>query len=148
LTGVVTDQSNAVIPNAEVEIKDNSKGAIQLTKTDREGVYRFFFLAPCVYTLTVWHDGFRKNMNALNSRSAVYDEAAKRVDSPLGFPNERAAQVPLLLPSTLRCYCTWLKRCGRGKLSIPLGRRFALKDASKAHAAVERGATGKILLIA
>ena len=35
-----------------------------------------------------------------------------------------------------------------GKLSIPLGQRFALKDANKAHAAAEKGATGKILLVA
>jgi NADPH:quinone reductase-like Zn-dependent oxidoreductase len=35
-----------------------------------------------------------------------------------------------------------------GKLSIPLGQRFALKDANKAHAAAEKGAEGKILLVA
>jgi NADPH:quinone reductase-like Zn-dependent oxidoreductase len=35
-----------------------------------------------------------------------------------------------------------------GKLSIPLGQRFALKDANKAHAAAEKGAAGKILLVA
>jgi NADPH:quinone reductase-like Zn-dependent oxidoreductase len=35
-----------------------------------------------------------------------------------------------------------------GKLSIPLGRRFELKDANKAHAAAEKGAAGKILLVA
>jgi NADPH:quinone reductase-like Zn-dependent oxidoreductase len=34
-----------------------------------------------------------------------------------------------------------------GKLKIPLGPRFALKDASKAHAAAEKGAVGKILLL-
>ena len=35
-----------------------------------------------------------------------------------------------------------------GKLSIPLGQRFALRDANKAHAAAEKGAAGKILLVA
>jgi NADPH:quinone reductase-like Zn-dependent oxidoreductase len=35
-----------------------------------------------------------------------------------------------------------------GKLSIPLGQRFALKDANKAHVAAEKGAAGKILLVA
>ena len=35
-----------------------------------------------------------------------------------------------------------------GRLSIPLGQRFALKDANKAHAAAEKGAAGKILLVA
>src|SRR5215467_5003220 len=60
LSGVVTDQSKAVVPNADVEIKDSRKGRIQSTKTDREGVYRFFFLAPSTYTLKITHEGFRK----------------------------------------------------------------------------------------
>jgi NADPH:quinone reductase-like Zn-dependent oxidoreductase len=33
-----------------------------------------------------------------------------------------------------------------GKLSIPLGPSFTLKDANAAHAAAEAGSTGKILL--
>jgi len=66
LTGVITDQSNAVLPGASVEIKDNSKGITQSTKTDREGVYRFFFLAPSRYTLTVTHDGFQEETRAVS----------------------------------------------------------------------------------
>jgi len=66
LTGVVTDPSNAVVPSAEVEIKDNAKGTTQSTKTDREGVYRFFFLAPGRYTLTVTHAGFRDEKRGVN----------------------------------------------------------------------------------
>jgi hypothetical protein len=66
LAGVVTDPSNAVIPNADVEIKDNAKGTNQATKTDREGVYRFFFLAPERYTLTVSHAGFRGESHDVN----------------------------------------------------------------------------------
>ncbi len=66
LTGVVTDPSSAVVPDANVEIKDNAKGTNQSTKTDREGVYRFFFLAPERYTLTVTLDGFRKESRAVN----------------------------------------------------------------------------------
>jgi len=59
LTGVVADPSGAVVVYAEVEIKNDSKGTTQSVKTDREGVYRFFFLAPERYTLTVSHGGFR-----------------------------------------------------------------------------------------
>ena len=66
LSGVVTDPSNALVPNADVEIKDNAKGTTQSTKTDREGVYRFFFLAPGRYTLTVTHVGFRQESRAVN----------------------------------------------------------------------------------
>jgi NADPH:quinone reductase-like Zn-dependent oxidoreductase len=35
-----------------------------------------------------------------------------------------------------------------GKLQIPIGQRFALADAIKAHVAAEKGAVGKLLLIA
>jgi NADPH:quinone reductase-like Zn-dependent oxidoreductase len=35
-----------------------------------------------------------------------------------------------------------------GRLAIPLGQRYALRDASKAHSAAEKGAAGKLLLIA
>jgi hypothetical protein len=66
LTGVVTDQSNAVMPNAQVEIKDTRQGTTQSTKTDPQGVYRFFFLPPSTYTLTVAHEGFGKGSRAVN----------------------------------------------------------------------------------
>ena len=46
LMGVVIDQTHAVVPNANVELKDNVKGAAQSTKTDRQGLYHFFFLTP------------------------------------------------------------------------------------------------------
>jgi NADPH:quinone reductase-like Zn-dependent oxidoreductase len=36
----------------------------------------------------------------------------------------------------------------KGAFSIPLGQKFALADAAKAHAAAEKGSAGKILLLA
>jgi len=66
LAGVVADPSNAVVPDADVEIRDSAKGTTHSTKTDREGLYRFFFLAPGRYTLTVTHDGFGKENRAVN----------------------------------------------------------------------------------
>jgi NADPH:quinone reductase-like Zn-dependent oxidoreductase len=36
----------------------------------------------------------------------------------------------------------------KGAFSIPLGQKFALPDAAKAHAAAEKGSAGKILLLA
>src|SRR5215469_13837967 len=66
LTGVVTDQSSAVVPNADIQIKDNSKGTTQSTKTDHEGVYRFYFLAPGRYVLIVQHAGFRPERRAVD----------------------------------------------------------------------------------
>lgn len=53
------------MPDAGVEIKDDAKATTQFTKTDREGVYQFSFLAPERYTLTVTHEGFRKESRAV-----------------------------------------------------------------------------------
>jgi hypothetical protein len=66
LTGVVSDPSHAVVPDAVVELRDSSKGTIQSAKTDSDGVYRFFFLAPTRYTLTVSRDGFRTESREVN----------------------------------------------------------------------------------
>jgi Carboxypeptidase regulatory-like domain len=66
LAGIVTDQSGAVVPDSNVEIKDNAKGTTQSSKTDHEGVYQFFFLAPGRYTLTVRHVGFREVKRTVN----------------------------------------------------------------------------------
>jgi Carboxypeptidase regulatory-like domain len=65
LTGEVSDPSHAVVPEAVVELRDNSKGTIQKTKTDREGVYRFSFLAPGSYTLAITCNGFRQERRAV-----------------------------------------------------------------------------------
>lgn len=66
LAGVVSDQTSAVVPGAKVEIRDNTKGATRSARTDREGVYQFFFLAPGRYTLTVSHPGFREEKRSVN----------------------------------------------------------------------------------
>ena len=66
LTGVVTDPSKAVVPDAVVELRDTTKGTMQAAKTDVEGVFRFFFLAPGRYTLTVSHEGFREQSHEVN----------------------------------------------------------------------------------
>ena len=68
LTGVVTDPSLAVVPGAKVEITDNAKGTNQKTESDRDGSYRFSFVAPGGYTLTVNRDGFRQESRVVNIR--------------------------------------------------------------------------------
>ena len=47
------------MPEAVVEIRDSNKGTIQSEKTNREGAFQFFYLAPARYALTVSHVGFR-----------------------------------------------------------------------------------------
>ncbi len=66
LTGVVTDPSGAVVFDADVEIRNTSKGTNQSLKTDRGGAYQFSFLAPAKYMLTVAHAGFQTENRAVN----------------------------------------------------------------------------------
>jgi hypothetical protein len=66
LTGVVTDPSGAVVPDAEVGITNTSKGTNQSLKTDRGGAYQFSFLAPARYMLTVAHAGFQTEKRAVD----------------------------------------------------------------------------------
>jgi Carboxypeptidase regulatory-like domain/TonB-dependent Receptor Plug Domain len=58
ISGIVTDQTGAIVPDAKVTLKDNSKGSVQDANTTREGTYRFFLLAPGSYTVTVGATGF------------------------------------------------------------------------------------------
>lgn len=71
LTGIVTDPSGAVVPDANVEIKVTAKGTLQKSKTDRAGVYRFSFLAPGQFTLRVEHSGFREDSRTVNIPSGA-----------------------------------------------------------------------------
>jgi Carboxypeptidase regulatory-like domain len=66
LMGVIADPSSAVLPDTRVEIEDVAKGITHSTKTDREGIYRFLFLAPNKYRLTASHDGFREAIRLIN----------------------------------------------------------------------------------
>jgi carboxypeptidase family protein/TonB-dependent receptor-like protein len=66
LTGVVTDPSGAIVPDARVELTDDFKGTTQTTATDRGGVYRFFFVAPGKYALIVTHGGFQNESRVAN----------------------------------------------------------------------------------
>jgi hypothetical protein len=59
LTGVVTDPSGALVPEAVTELKDNAKGIVQTKDTNAVGEYSYSFVAPGNYTLTVTHPGFQ-----------------------------------------------------------------------------------------
>jgi Carboxypeptidase regulatory-like domain len=66
LTGIVTDPSNAVIPDAHVELRDNAKGISQTKSTNPEGEYLFSFVAPGNYTLTATRSGFQTRSQTLD----------------------------------------------------------------------------------
>ena len=63
VTGVVTDASGAVMPGAKVVLKSNDRGTAQDITTSKDGVYRFFLLAPGSYTVTVSAVGFKPRSN-------------------------------------------------------------------------------------
>jgi hypothetical protein len=58
IIGRITDSTGAVIGGAAVTALNPDKGLTFRTVTDSEGIYRFFYLAPAVYTLSVQHAGF------------------------------------------------------------------------------------------
>ncbi len=60
LAGVITDERGAVVQAVDVEIHDLAKGTVQSTKTDQQGVYRFFFVFPGHYLLRARQVGFRE----------------------------------------------------------------------------------------
>jgi hypothetical protein len=60
LTGTVVDQSAAVIPRAEVVLRDENTGATRRTQTNDAGFFTFTNLPPTTYTLTVEREGFAR----------------------------------------------------------------------------------------
>jgi hypothetical protein len=60
MTGVVTDPSNAVVPDATITVKDKSTGDIRTTTTNSAGRYVFVNLRPGTYEVTITKPGFAK----------------------------------------------------------------------------------------
>lgn len=59
VTGVVTDQTKAAVPNATVEITNKETNVTRSTKTNDQGVYRFDAVDPGTYDVNVKSQGFR-----------------------------------------------------------------------------------------
>src|SRR6185312_14721135 len=59
LTGLVTDPSGAVVPNAPVKVVDTDNGATVIVKSNGAGSYTAPFLQPGHYTVSVQMDGFK-----------------------------------------------------------------------------------------
>jgi hypothetical protein len=59
IAGIISDPSNAVVPDAKVTLKDNTKGNTQDTKTNKDGAYRFYLLGPGSYTVSATAGGFK-----------------------------------------------------------------------------------------
>jgi len=59
LTGVVTDQTGAVVPNAHVALSSSETGTTQNQETSGAGTYRFALLSPGAYVVSVTAPGFQ-----------------------------------------------------------------------------------------
>src|SRR5262249_55419842 len=60
LRGVVSDDKNAVIPDADVTAKNVATGVEAKTRTNSDGLYNLPRLLPGVYTLEIQRQGFKK----------------------------------------------------------------------------------------
>ena len=59
ITGTVTDPSGAATPKAAVTLKNAQTNATQSTTTSEQGTYRFAFLPPGTYNVSVKATGFQ-----------------------------------------------------------------------------------------
>jgi hypothetical protein len=60
--GTVTDNSGAVVPDADVTLTNNETSAIQRTKTSQSGIYNFNGLSPSGYTIKIEKAGFKQKV--------------------------------------------------------------------------------------
>src|SRR5437764_2981455 len=61
LTGVVTDPSESVVPNAKVTLRDVGSGSVRESTTNGEGYYTFASVPVGTYSLTVEAQGFKSH---------------------------------------------------------------------------------------
>lgn len=59
ISGRILDAQNAVIPEAEVEIRNVNTNATQLTRSNNDGIYSFPALQPGIYVMNVRKQQFR-----------------------------------------------------------------------------------------
>ena len=59
LSGLIKDPSQAAIPAATISLTRETTGLTHVVSSDGQGLYRFSFLLPDVYTLTAEAAGFR-----------------------------------------------------------------------------------------
>ena len=84
LVGTVTDASGSVVPNAEVEARNQGTDVTQTTHTDSEGDYRFVNMDPGTYTITVSAPSFATEKNVgviLPARETVRSDFKLQVQS-------------------------------------------------------------------
>lgn len=62
IQGTVVDPDGALIPNAQISLKDNDTNSTRTTTSNEAGVYNFGALGPDHYTLTATAPGFKQKV--------------------------------------------------------------------------------------
>ena len=77
ITGVVTDQSGAVVSGASAEARNQATGSVRTVSTDGTGEYRFLNVDPGRYTVTITTAEFAvvkdENVNVFSRETARSD---------------------------------------------------------------------------
>ena len=98
ISGVVQDNSGAVIPGVTVSVKSVQTNVVRTARSNAEGRYSVANLIPGSYTLTAEFSGF-KNLERENILLQVGDRIALDLVMEIGAASERVTvtgQVPLL----------------------------------------------------
>lgn len=80
LTGIVTDASGAVVPNAKITAVEVSKGIAQNAEADATGIYRITNILPGIYKVTVAAPGFAAQVTG---NLGIEGNAVRRLDAQL-----------------------------------------------------------------
>jgi hypothetical protein len=145
LTGRVSDSTQAPIPGATVTVTDTARGTTLAATTGSEGLFRFNYLLPGTYQVTVEASGFKKHIKdkvllqtnetrdlavalevgGIEEAVSVTAEGAvlNTSDASLGFTvdQKRIAELPLIHgdPYKIMGLATGLAHSGSQRLDRP-----------------------------
>jgi hypothetical protein len=102
--GTLTDQTNAVVAGAQVQIVNQATSAVRNTTSDSTGLFRFLDLIPGAYRLTIQAPGFKARVEEGIELSASETRDIGKIELEIGSQTEtisvRAEATPVQLASS------------------------------------------------
>lgn len=80
VTGVVQDESEAVVPNAAITLKDTDTGAARTAMTGGDGRYHFSLLKPGNYELSGTSAGLKSDVGELTPEQPTSKGKLRRIE--------------------------------------------------------------------